>query len=114
MASCELLAESGETHVGTAALGCPLGAAQLPVIRLGQGKCQRPSYDLLLSHRFTSKSHGGASPRRTPEGGCPHVSRYTRLAVFLAGLKNGSVVTFTFVVTRIASIVPSIRSMCPC
>ena len=25
-------------HVGTAALGCPLGAAQLPTIRLGQGK----------------------------------------------------------------------------
>src|ERR1700686_5823678 len=38
---------------------------------------------------------------------------YTGLAVFLGGLKNGSVVTFTFVLRRIASIVISICSEVP-
>src|ERR1700694_6084224 len=38
---------------------------------------------------------------------------YTGVAVFLGGLKNGSVVTFTFVLRRIASIVISICSEVP-
>src|ERR1700686_2398406 len=38
---------------------------------------------------------------------------YTGVAVFLGGLKNGSVVTFTFVLSRMASIVISICSDVP-
>src|SRR5271167_1566839 len=50
---------------------------------------------------------------RTAEGGCPHMNRYTGGAVFLGGLKNGRVVTFTFVLRRMASIVISIWSTFP-
>lgn len=35
-------------------------------------------------------------------GGCPHIDLYTGDAVFLSGLKNGSGVTFAFVLRRIA------------
>src|SRR4051794_37126194 len=42
-------------------------------------------------------------------GVCP----YTGVAVFRAGLKNGSVVTFTFAFSRIASIVISICRSVP-
>src|SRR5271156_6325989 len=45
----------------------------------------------------------------TPTGG----RRYTGVAVFLGGLKNGSAVTFTFVFNRIASIVISICNCVP-
>ena len=51
--------------------------------------------------------------RRTAEGGCPHINLYIGVAVFLGGLKNGRVVTLTFVLRRIASIVISICNEVP-
>src|SRR6266704_5715590 len=81
---------------GTAAIGCPSAETRLR-------HC--PRLDYLYKASFA---------RWTTDGGCPpNKSRYTGVTVLRGGLKNGSVVTLTFVFRRIASIVISIWSDVP-